>query len=45
MSGGLKGVYSATGEPYSGTECYIDGIQCIAEEHRSGGVVVRVAVA
>jgi hypothetical protein len=39
--GGFIGHYADTGESYPGHECYIDGIQCYADEHRFGGIVIQ----
>lgn len=41
ISGGLSAQYGDTGEEYSGAECFIDGINCKAEEARFGGVVIQ----
>jgi len=41
MTGGLMAVYADTGESYPSHECYVDGIQCYANEHRFGGIVIQ----
>src|SRR5437764_852330 len=41
LSGGFKAVYADTKEEYPSHVCFIDGIKCIADEHRMGGVVVQ----
>lgn len=40
--GGYVGSYADNQEPYESHECYIDGIQCYADEARYGGIVVEV---
>jgi hypothetical protein len=39
--GGFIAHYMDTGEPYPSHECYIDGIECYADEHRFGGIVIQ----
>jgi len=41
MTGGLMAVYADTDESYPSHECYVDGIQCYADEHRFGGIVIQ----
>ncbi len=42
LTGGFIAQYADTGEAYPLThECYVDGIQCYANEHRFGGIVIR----
>ena len=41
MSGGSAGHDADTGESYPSHECYVDGIQCYADEHRFGGIVIQ----
>jgi DNA-directed RNA polymerase subunit RPC12/RpoP len=41
FSGGFVAQYADTGEAYPSHECYIDGIQCYADEHRFGGIVIQ----
>lgn len=41
ISGGFAAQYTDTGEPYTGHECYIDGIQCYADEAYFGGIVIQ----
>lgn len=44
MGGGLVASYAETGEPYpGGGRCWIDGIACVADEARLGGIVIEVA--
>src|SRR2546427_6881962 len=46
FSGGYKATYAETGEPYDSHQCYIDGIECRADEARFGGIVIEaVAIA
>lgn len=45
ISGGCYGIYSDSKEPYSDPYCYVDGVKCIADEHRFGGIVVQIAEA
>jgi hypothetical protein len=44
LSGGCVGQYVDTGEVYASNECYIEGVKCIAEEARFGGIVIEIAV-
>jgi len=41
MSGGFTAEYTDTSESYPSHECYVDGIQCYAVEHRFGGIVIQ----
>lgn len=45
LSGGCYGVYEQEKEPYMDPYCYVDGVKCIADEHRFGGIVVQIASA
>jgi predicted amidophosphoribosyltransferase len=45
ISGGCLGVYQDNEEPYENEYCYVDGVKCIADEHRFGGIVIQVASA
>lgn len=38
---GCQGAYKDTGDPYTSTICYIQGIPCVAAEHHFGGIVVE----
>jgi hypothetical protein len=41
-TGGFIAEYADTGESYPlNHECYVDGIQCYADEHRFGGIVIQ----
>lgn len=42
FAGGRKAEYIGTGKPYLSNKCYVDGIPCIAEVGRFGGIVVEV---
>ncbi|RIV20410.1 hypothetical protein DYU11_20390 [Fibrisoma montanum] len=44
LSGGCEGYYVDTLELYDSHECYIDGVQCWADEARFGGIVVEVVL-
>ncbi|PKO14360.1 MAG: hypothetical protein CVU39_15095 [Chloroflexi bacterium HGW-Chloroflexi-10] len=43
FSGGFRGEYADTHEPYPLTECFIRGVKCSAQEARFGGIVIQVA--
>ena len=43
LSGGYTAEYADTGETYPGHACYIDGVPCIADEARFGGIVIQTA--
>lgn len=42
MSGGFEARYRDGGEPRAGHVCFIDGIECRADEARFGGIVIQV---
>ena len=42
LSGGYIACYEDTKEKYDSHICYIDGIECIADEARFGGIVIQV---
>ena len=42
LSGGFQAQYADTGEWRDSPTCYVDGVQCRAEEGRFGGIVVQV---
>ena len=41
LSGGFKAVFSETQEEYKSQICYINGIECWADEARFGGIVIE----
>ena len=41
MSGGYAAEYADTGDPYESHECFVDGIECYADEARFGGIVIE----
>jgi hypothetical protein len=41
LSGGCGAEYADTGESYGSSICYIDGVQCRADEARFGGIVIQ----
>lgn len=41
LSGGLVARFVDTGEPYTGNECYIEGVPCRANEAHLGGIVIE----
>jgi hypothetical protein len=41
ICGGFEGYYLDTKEAYNSQTCYIDGIECFAEEARFGGIVIQ----
>ena len=41
MSGGFEAFYVATSEPYNSHICYVNGIECVADEARFGGIVIE----
>ncbi|MFP4341650.1 MAG: hypothetical protein ACLFQO_14480 [Cyclobacteriaceae bacterium] len=41
FTGGFTASYTDTGEKYNSHTCYIDGIECYADEARFGGVVIQ----
>ncbi|MBK7705839.1 MAG: hypothetical protein IPN69_24170 [Acidobacteria bacterium] len=42
LAGGLVATYNDDGAPYASPYCWIDGVACIADEHRFGGIVIEV---
>ena|SRR5687768_7850983 len=44
FSGGYQAHYEDNGEEYPSHECFIDGVRCLADEHRFGGIIIQVAV-
>ncbi|MCJ7650242.1 MAG: hypothetical protein MUP85_16660 [Candidatus Lokiarchaeota archaeon] len=42
FSGGYIAYYKDTEEEYDSHLCYIDGVECIADEARFGGIVIQV---
>jgi len=42
FSGGFAARYADTLEPYPENLCFIDGVKCLAEEARFGGIVIQV---
>ncbi|NTU61969.1 MAG: hypothetical protein HGB05_00885 [Chloroflexi bacterium] len=43
LSGGFGAEYADTGEPYDSSICYIDGVKCMVDEARFGGIVIQVS--
>jgi len=43
LSGGFWGKYEDTGEKYKEHRCFVDDVECVANEARFGGVVFQVA--
>ena len=41
FSGGFIAIYEDTKEIYNSHICYVEGIKCIADEARFGGIVVE----
>jgi hypothetical protein len=41
FSGGFGASYADTGEPYDSHQCYVEGIECRADEARFGGIVIE----
>lgn len=41
LAGGLIGAYNDDGTPYASPFCWIGGVECIADEHRFGGIVIE----
>lgn len=39
--GGYKSVYEDTDEVYDSNTCYVNGIECFADEARFGGIVIE----
>jgi hypothetical protein len=44
ISGGFEALYLDTNEVYDSHICYIDGIECYADEARFGGIVIEKIV-
>ncbi len=44
MSGGYQARYIDTKENYNSHVCYIDDVECRADEHRFGGIVIEKIV-
>jgi hypothetical protein len=42
LSGGFVAWYTETKEPRNTHVCYIDGVECWADEAHMGGIVIRV---
>ena len=42
MSGGYEAIVKETGEKYQSHTCYIDEVECYADEARFGGIVIEV---
>lgn len=42
LSGGFWGHYVDTKENYQGHICYIDGVECYANEAHFGGIVIEI---
>jgi len=40
ISGGIYGVFQDTGEQTLETTCFIDGVECLAQEAHMGGIVI-----
>lgn len=43
MSGGYGACYTDTQEPYETHRCFVDGVECHADEARFGGIVIETA--
>lgn len=43
LAGGFVARRADTGEVHPGHECFIDGVRCLADEARFGGIVVEPA--
>lgn len=41
FAGGFEAKYQDTGEKYESHSCYINGIECYADEARFGGIVIE----
>lgn len=41
LFGGFAAKYTETGAIYDSDRCWIDGIECVAQEARFGGIVVQ----
>ena len=44
FSGGYGAEYADNNDPYNSQVCYIDDVECVADEAHMGGIVIRVAV-
>lgn len=42
LSGGYEAFYEDTKEKYPSHLCFIDGVECFADEARFGGIVIEV---
>jgi DNA-directed RNA polymerase subunit RPC12/RpoP len=42
FSGGFEAFYADTKEIYSNHICFIDGVECFADEARFGGIVIEL---
>ncbi len=42
LSGGCEAIYQDTKKIYDSHICYINGIECFADEARFGGIVIEV---
>jgi hypothetical protein len=40
MNGGIKGRYTDNKQPYTKTECFVNGTKCIAAEAHMGGIII-----
>lgn len=40
-SGGYRAQYADTGELYGSHTCFVDGVECRADEARFGGIVIE----
>lgn len=41
IGGGFKAVFTETQEEYQSHTCYIEGVECLADEARFGGIVIE----
>jgi hypothetical protein len=41
FSGGLIATYTKSGEHYDSNRCWINGVECVADEARFGGIVIQ----
>src|SRR4026208_663455 len=44
MSCGYAAHYADTGESHPSHECYVDGIQCYADENQFGRIVIQIVL-
>ncbi len=42
FSGGFKAIYEDTEEEYNSNTCFVEGIECYAEEAKFGGIVIQI---